>query len=217
MTALPFPRRGLYAVTDTALCRRLGVVAAVHQVIDGGAVVVQYRDKTRDHTRRREECAALLDVCHSACVPLVINDDIELAAAVGADGVHLGKDDGSPAEVRSALGEQAIVGVSCYDSIERALRAQELGATYVAFGAFFTSATKPDATPVALERISEQLARIEVPVVGIGGITADNADALLDAGIDLVAVISALFADPDPGAAASRFRALFAAGGVTRP
>lgn len=204
-----FPTRGLYAVTDTVLCHRLGVDECVRQAIDGGAVVIQYRDKSTDQVKRQHEAASLLTICRRSRVPLIVNDDLELAAKIGADGVHLGRDDHSLARARAVLGPNSFVGVSCYNSIDLALAAQANGATYVAFGSFFPSVTKPGATPVSPSIIRHGRAELQLPVVGIGGITTTNGGALLDAGVDLLAVVSGIFALPSPREAARQFSSIF--------
>ena len=204
-----FPSRGLYAITDRELCGSPSIEQNVELAIQGGAVVIQYRDKGTDKARRKAEACRLLEVCRAYQVALIINDDIDLAADIGAQGVHVGKDDGTLAQARAALGSDAIVGVSCYNSIEKAVAAEAAGADYVAFGRFFPSPTKPDASPATLKELRANRARLGVPVVAIGGINSDNAQQLLDAGADLLAVINAVFGTGDPRAAASRFSHFF--------
>lgn len=196
---------GLYAITDGP---RPDLHLAVRAALAGGAAVVQYRDKTFEHDRRLQEASLLSELCAEYGVPLIINDDPQLALACGAAGVHLGSEDAEPAVARSLLGQDSIIGVSCYDSLERARAAVAQGADYVAFGAFFPSSTKPNArcAPVALLQESRTLA---VPRVAIGGISPDNAPALIAAGADCVAVISALFDSPDIEFEARRFSQLF--------
>ena len=197
--------RGLYAITDGP---RPDLHLAVAAALAGGAAVVQYRDKTRDEARRLEEVRLLAALCARYAVPLIVNDDPQLALTGRAAGVHLGSDDADPAEARNLLGPGAIIGVSCYDSLTRAETAVASGASYVAFGAFFASRTKPEArcAPLALLRQSSSLG---VPRVAIGGITPDNASALIAAGADCVAVISSLFESTDIESAARRFSSLF--------
>jgi thiamine-phosphate pyrophosphorylase len=204
MKPQPFwPRRGLYLITpdepDTArlLARLAGPLAA-------GAALVQYRNKGADARLRREQASALLPICRAAGVPMLINDDWRLAADLGTDGVHLGEDDGDLVQARAALGAEAIVGASCYNEIARAEAAAEAGASYLAFGAFFPSGTKPLARRAdpALLRTS---ARLGLPRVAIGGITPDNGGLLVTAGADLLAVIGGVFDAPDPTAAARAY------------
>ena len=198
--------RGLYLITpdepDTA--RLVDRVAP----LVGLAACLQYRNKTADAALRDRQASALASVCRAAGVPLIVNDDPALAAEVGAEGVHLGEFDADFASARAVLGDAAIIGVSCYDDLERARRAVASGADYVAFGAFHPSTTKPGA-----RRASPELLRaargLPVPRVAIGGITPDNARPLVEAGADLVAVISGVFDAPDPLAAARGYRACF--------
>ena len=200
-----FPSHGLYAITDGP---RIDLLEVVAQALAGGARVLQYRDKTADAARRHAEAAALKQLCDTHAVPLIVNDDVALAVAVGAAGVHLGRDDDDVAAARAALGAGAIIGVSCYDSLERARAAAAAGADYVAFGAFFPSPTKPQAVRASLDLL-RQSATLGVPRVAIGGITPDNAPSLVEAGADFLAVISAVFAAPDVCAAAQRFARLY--------
>lgn len=209
MVTTPFPARGLYAVTDPTLCRPRGLTESVRQAIEGGAAVVQYRDKSENALRRRQEATSLLDVCRQTRVPLIINDDLELAREVGADGIHIGRDDSTIAQARAALGANSVVGVSCYSSLDLALGAQAAGADYVAFGSFYPSTTKPGAPPVDVALIRSRRQEIHVPVVGIGGITPANAPALIASGVDLLAVVSSLFAAPEPRLVARQFSKLF--------
>jgi thiamine-phosphate pyrophosphorylase len=199
--------RGLYAITPEDagpdLTRR------VELAIAGGARVIQYRDKSRDLVRRRTQAQALCKLCRAAGTRLIINDDPLLAAAVGADGVHLGRDDGDPAQARRLLGPGALIGVSCYDRLELAIAAQAAGADYVAFGSFFPSATKPDAVRAEPDLLRLARAVVGLPLVAIGGITPQNGAALIAAGADLLAVVSGVFSAPDPRAAAAAYARLF--------
>jgi thiamine-phosphate pyrophosphorylase len=201
---------GLYAITretdDTA--QLLREVAAA---LAGGASVLQYRDKSGDVARQHEQASELLALCQRYHVPLIINDSLRLADLIGADGVHLGRDDGAVREARIILGAQRIIGVSCYQSLELALAAQTAGADYVAFGSFYPSTTKPDAPRAELALLKQASRQIQLPIVAIGGITPDNAEALIDAGADAIAVINALFDTPDIEAVARQFAELFIA------
>ena len=199
------PSGGLYAITDGP---REDLLEACAAALRGGATLLQYRDKTSDHARRRDEALELVALCARHHVPLIINDDTELAGDVGAAGAHLGEGDGDIAAARRRLGTPAIIGVSCYNSIQRARQAAQDGADYLAFGAFFNSPTKPHAhraTPDLL-RAAKSLG---LPLVAIGGITADNATELIDAGADFVAVISGVFGQDDIGAATAKYKKLF--------
>ncbi len=202
--------RGLYAITDALLIPDDRLAAAVEQAIRGGARLVQYRDKSHDNARRLAQAEALNELCRRHHIPLIINDDVELTERVGAAGVHVGQDDPAFATTRARLGGNAIIGVSCYDRMDLALEAARAGADYVAFGAFFPSPTKPHEIRAPIELLREARAALHVPIVAIGGITPDNAPLLLDAGADALAVVSAVFAQPDIQVAARRFAALFA-------
>jgi thiamine-phosphate pyrophosphorylase len=205
---LPFPSKGLYAITPDRL-RGDALLASVEPAILGGVAVLQYRPKSGSPTDHLAEGRRLLNACHGAGIPLIINDSPWLAAEIGADGVHLGRDDGGVAAARSVIGARAIVGVSCYDSLDRALRAEADGADYVAFGAFFPSTTKPGAPRARLEILREARSRLNVPVVAIGGIDAAKAGQVIGAGADLVAVVDAVFGASDVARAASELRSLF--------
>ncbi len=203
-------RRGLYAITPTGPHPPGALGSAVARALEGGAVAVQYRDKTEDQSRRRDEARSLKALCDARGVPLIINDDVELAATVGADGVHLGRDDPALQAARERLGSSAIIGVSCYASMDRAVEAERGGADYVAFGRFFPSATKPGAPPCPLSVLKAARDTLDIPVAAIGGINADNGASLVDAGADLLAVIDAVFGQADVRAAAARITDLFA-------
>ena len=197
--------RGLYAITDGP---RDDLFDAVSAALRGGAHVVQYRDKTTHSARRYAEATAIAELCRRHDALFIVNDDIELARAVGADGVHIGEDDADIGFARERLGKAAILGVSCYDSLERAESCAKRGADYLAFGAFFPSRSKQTlrrATPQLLT----QARRFGLPLVAIGGIDASNATPLINAGADAIAVISALFGAGDVEAQARELSALF--------
>lgn len=202
--------RGLYAVTrddrDTE-----ALIARVRAAIAGGARFIQYRNKTATPDLKLEQARALKSLCEDAEVPLIINDDVELALAVGAHGVHLGAGDDSPEEARQKLGPDNLIGVSCYNRLELALEAEARGADYVAFGSFFPSHVKPGAVHAPLDLLVRAKRELDIPVAAIGGITLENAPRLLAAGADALAVISALFTAPDVTLAALRFAELFEA------
>jgi thiamine-phosphate pyrophosphorylase len=199
--------RGLYGVTDGSTGDEL--FEKVQQAINGGLSILQYRDKTRDYPRRLSEALKLRELCCQQQVIFIINDDIELARQVYADGVHLGQDDTSAMRARYRLGAETIIGVSCYNQLDLAIEAEKQGADYVAFGACFPSSTKPDAVAVTTETLLEAKQRLAVPVCGIGGITPENAQDLLYTQIDMLAVINGLFASEDITATASRFSGMF--------
>ncbi|MDH3354115.1 MAG: thiamine phosphate synthase [Chromatiales bacterium] len=203
--------KGLYAITDSGLIGE-SLIDSVEATIHGGACVIQYRDKSVDQQRRVEEATALKQLCRHHDVLFVINDDLELAAQISADGLHIGQDDGSLLEARQQLGEDAIIGISCYNSLELAIAAQEEGADYVAFGRFFSSNTKPDAVAADIALLERAKESIKLPVVAIGGITAENGAQLVEAGADMLAVISDIFDRPTVSeitAASQRFQPIF--------
>ena len=204
---IPFPTSGLYAVTDSLRWPGSNLLTAVRGAIEGGACVIQYREKRANPDIGLAK--KMLELCHDNEVPLVINDHVDLALRIGADGVHLGRNDEAVIHARRRIGERAIVGVSCYDSVSKAARAEAEGASYVAFGSFFRSRTKPDASPVDLETLER--VSVAIPVVAIGGITHENGKTLIDSGADLLAVVSGIFGQPDPAQAASSYRELFEA------
>lgn len=202
-------QRGLYAITDPELIPAGQLTAQVEAALAGGAVLLQYRDKTAGPAERHERARAVLTCCRARNIPLLINDDAELAAAVGADGVHLGHDDGDVDAARQRLGPGALIGVSCYNQLSRAEAATAAGADYVAFGRFFPSHTKPDAAQAELALLRRARLRLRVPVAAIGGIDAHNGAALIAAGADLLAVIRGVFGQRDVTAAARSIAALF--------
>jgi thiamine-phosphate pyrophosphorylase len=205
MTPSPLSGRGLYVITDGP---RADLLEVVDQALGGGARLVQYRDKTHESARRKEEANALLSLCRSYGVPLIVNDDIALAGEIGADGVHLGEADEGIVKARELLGTDAIIGVSCYDSLERAEEATHQGANYIAFGAFYASPTKPLARRANIDLLRRS-ATLGIPRVAIGGITPENGADLVAAGADYLAVISAVFGADDVRAAAERFTQLY--------
>ncbi|MBV6475259.1 MAG: thiamine phosphate synthase [Rhodocyclaceae bacterium] len=199
---------GLYAVTPD-LADTADMLRRAEQVLLGGVRLVQYRNKPADAALRREQAAALLALCRRHGARLVVNDDLPLALSLGADGVHLGREDGDLAAARAVLGAGRLLGVSCYDELERAREAKRVGADYVAFGSFFASPTKPAAVRAPLGLPAAAKAELGLPVCAIGGITLQNAPQLIDAGADLLAVISDLFEAPDIRARAAAYTSLF--------
>lgn len=199
---------GLYAITPDALGTG-DLVGKVRMALAGGVRAVQYRTKSASPALRREQGSALLELCRAARVPLIINDDLDLAEALGADGLHLGREDVPIAAARARLGQGKLLGASCYDQLHLATTACNAGADYVAFGSAFSSRTKPGATRAPLSLYREAKARLTCPVVAIGGISSENAQAVIDAGADAVAVISGLFDAPDIERRAREFASLF--------
>ncbi len=198
--------QGLYGLTDAKLMPSdNAMLEQVEAALRGGMRLLQYRDKSCDAQKRLRQASALLDLCRQFDCPLLINDDVALAHACGADGVHLGQQDGSVAAAREYLGTRALIGQTCHDNLELAHRAIQQGADHVAFGAFFSSQTKPGATPAPLSLLQAAKEQLNVPVVAIGGISVDNAPQVIEAGADLVAVVHALFAADDIRLQANRF------------
>ena len=209
----PVVPRGLYAITAQAICvDRALLLAAVQASLEGGAAMIQYRDKLASAAQRRERAQVLLALCRRHGVPLLINDDLELAAAIGADGVHLGASDPPLAAARARLGAQAILGATCGNSMVRVQAAQAGGADYVALGRFFASNTKPDAPQAMPELIDDVRARYsDLPMCAIGGITPHNAAPLITRGVRLVAAVEGVFGAADIMAAATAYQGLFTA------
>ncbi|MBS3805192.1 MAG: thiamine phosphate synthase [Oleiphilaceae bacterium] len=189
-------RAGLYAVTDTDLLPGDRLFTEVAAALRGGAVIVQYRDKGSTSTERLHQAEGLQALCRDAGVPLLINDDTDLALRVGAAGVHLGQDDTDLAEARRKLGDDAIIGATCHGDLSLAKKAVAASADYVAFGRFFASGTKPDAVTANTQVLTDARA-LGVPVVAIGGITAENGALLVRAGADCLAVVGGLFGTAD--------------------
>jgi thiamine-phosphate pyrophosphorylase len=202
------PLAGLYVLTDTP-SEPATLLPRVAAVLRGGANVIQYRDKTGDPAQRRAEAEAIRALCQRHGAIFIVNDDPALAAEVGADGVHLGRSDMSLAEARRIVGAKAIIGISCYDSLDRARSVAAEGANYVAFGSIYPSATKPDAVPAPLTLLTQATRQLAVPLVAIGGISAGNAAPVIAAGADALAVISSVFLAADPEAEARRLATLF--------
>jgi thiamine-phosphate pyrophosphorylase len=198
------PIKGLYAITpDESDTPEL--VRKVRLALSGGARVLQYRNKTASTELKLEQAGALRELTREFSVPLIINDDALLARQVDADGVHLGDADGSLIAARALLGSDRLIGLSCYNRAELAYQAARQGADYVAFGSFFASAVKPGAVAATPDLLTEARRKIAIPLVAIGGITADNGAQLLQAGADALAVISAIFSAGDIQYAARQF------------
>lgn len=200
---------GLYVLTSELPGQSETLLERVEEVLQGGARTIQYRDKTSSPQQRRQEASAIAKLCRQHEALFLINDDPELAVAVNADGVHLGQDDMSLAQARAILGTQAIIGISCYDSLALAQQAAAAGADYIAFGSVYPSATKPAAVRAPLSLFSAAKQQVQLPLVAIGGISAANAGAVIAAGADAVAVISNVFLADSPYAAAREIADLF--------
>ncbi|MFJ4444026.1 MULTISPECIES: thiamine phosphate synthase [Pseudomonas] len=203
--------RGLYAITDSQLLAGR-FLSHVEAALEGGVCLLQYRDKSDDAARRLREAEALMKLCERYGTQLIINDDAELAARLGV-GVHLGQTDGPLTPARALLGRQAIIGSTCHASLELAAQAASEGASYVAFGRFFNSVTKPGAPAANVDLLEQARAQVKLPIAVIGGITLDNAAPLIAHGADLLAVIHGLFGADSAQEVTRRaraFNALFA-------
>ena len=200
------PLRGLYAITDSQLLAEGRLLPYVEAALKGGARLLQYRDKSDDQARRLREASALAELCARHGAELIINDDAELAARLGV-GVHLGQSDGSLAAARALLGPKAIIGATCHAQLELAATANREGASYLAFGRFFNSQTKPGAPAATVELLSQARAHFNLPLVAIGGIDLNNAGQLIRAGADLLAVVHTLFSAPSAAEVERRARA----------
>ncbi|HLF30829.1 MAG TPA: thiamine phosphate synthase [Xanthomonadales bacterium] len=209
MTSMKFfPPHGLYAITPQYYPDAQRLLADCAAALQGGARLLQFRDKSADRDWRLEVARRLNGLCRDQQVPLIINDDFELARQIGAAGVHLGREDASISQVAAALGPDSLIGVSCYDRLDRAQSATEQGASYLAFGSMFPSATKPHAVRCSLQTLTAAKA-FGLPLVAIGGITAENGGSLIEAGADYLAVVGAVFDVPDVRGAAQQLAALW--------
>lgn len=181
--------RGLYVITDEKLIPQNCFPETVEQTLRGGARIIQYRDKSTDNHKRLQQATALKALCDKYQATFIINDDVELALRVNADGVHIGKQDEALASTRKKLGNK-IIGVSCYNQFDLAVAAEKNGADYIAFGSFFASSTKPDAARADTTLLARAKQELNIPICAIGGITIENAASLVRAGADMVAVIT---------------------------
>jgi thiamine-phosphate pyrophosphorylase len=201
---------GLYAITDPDLLTEKNIIFSVKEAIRGGAKIIQYRNKSATTSQQYAQANQLSHLCKQYNVIFIVNDDPQLAKAVSADGVHVGKEDGKIIYARQYLGPQTIIGVSCYNQLENAHKAIAQGADYVAFGRFFPSKTKPEAVHADIKILNQASRELAVPIVAIGGITLNNATALISQGTNAVAVINDLFHNTDEiYNTAKAYRALF--------
>ena len=200
--------KGIYAVTPDIADTDL-LIKKVESALAGGVNVLQYRNKQANHKLQTQQAREILPLCRQYNVPLIINDSVKLCLTLDADGVHLGADDGNLAEFRARLGESKILGASSYNRFNLAIAAQNQGADYVAFGACFASNTKPNAPVANLSLFSEARAELSVPSVAIGGINLQNANQVIEAGADAIAIIQAIFAADDVKLASQQFSQLF--------
>jgi len=200
---------GLYVITDPTLTADDELIKKVALAIAGGARIIQYRNKHAEPDHCAQELIALRELCHHHDATLLINDDVQLAKLVGADGVHLGQQDLDLANARQLLGPDAIIGITCHDSLELAKTAVTGGADYIAFGRFFPSKSKPDAPPAKVDILEQAHTELNIPIVAIGGITPSNGDILLRHGADMLAVIHGVFGQADIELAAKKYAHLF--------
>tara|TARA_B100000795_G_scaffold157568_1_gene118272 strand:- start:308 stop:958 length:651 start_codon:yes stop_codon:yes gene_type:complete len=196
--------KGLYAITPDE--KNLSILKSkVESSIKGGATLVQYRSKILSKNDQKKQAEEIKKICDYYQIPLIINDDIELCSILDADGVHLGENDENLEKARFILGPEKIVGVSCYNSIDRVKISQDKGATYIALGACFQSATKPNAPIASADLIALVLKNFQVPLVAIGGITLENIDLIIKEGVECCAVINSLFKSQDIEGTAKQF------------
>jgi thiamine-phosphate pyrophosphorylase len=197
----------LYLVTDPGLSQGRGHITIVGSAIRGGITMVQYREKELSTLRMIQEAAEILRLCRSAGIPFIVNDRVDVALAVDADGVHVGQDDLPASVARKLIGKKKILGVSAGSTVE-ARRAAADGADYIGASPIFSTPTKPDAPPpLGIEGLREMTRAVKIPVVAIGGISAQNAAAMMEAGAAGVAVVSAIVSAVDPETAAGTLRA----------
>ncbi len=201
--------RGLYVITDPDLIPAHQLTNDVVQAIVGGARVVQYRNKTADYAIRLQQAREIRKICREYKVTFIVNDDAELTVDTDADGVHIGDQDLALRDARRVVGPTRLIGVSCYNDLNRARRSWEHGADYVAFGSFYASTTKPNARHATLALLRRARQEAPIPIVAIGGITLENGASLLAAGADALAVIRAVFSAADRRQAAEQLTKLF--------
>ncbi len=200
---------GLYAITPE-LENTGDLLDKTRQVLEGGAQLIQYRNKSANRILLREQAGLLLQLCREYTVPLIINDYLDLTIEIGADGLHVGQHDAAIAKARNQLGDNKIIGASCYNNLGLALQAEKEGVDYVAFGAFFPSLTKPNTVSVTMNLIAEAKNKITVPIVGIGGIRLTNAKKIIQSGCAAIAVCNDLFQSVNIKAKAAQYAQLFA-------
>ena len=203
--------QGLYAIADTATIDDSVLYEKVRLVLAGGCRVLQYRDKRSDKEKRLIQARELRILCSNAGAVFIVNDDAELAMQVNAEGVHCGRDDAAVSEIRN-LYPSLMIGATCYNSLQRAEKAVNDGADYLAFGRFYPSTTKPLATPANIETLQQARQRFDLPIVVIGGIMVDNAAILISSGASAIAAINSVFSAPDPLLISREFCALFNSG-----
>ncbi len=199
---------GIYAVTDCANLIDNELINKSKDILKVGVSLFQYRNKNSNQQQKKELAQKLQSLCYQYKTPFIVNDDVALAKEISADGVHLGQNDEEINKAREMLGSK-IIGISCYNDLDRAITAEKAGADYVAFGSFFPSITKPDAKKADIELLREAKSILTIPVVAIGGITPENAKALIDAKVDFLAIISGLYSATDTINATNSYKNLF--------
>lgn len=209
MAQTPSLSRGVYAITDETLLTAALLCERVQAALEAGLSLLQYRNKHSPWAERVAQCQALKTLCEQFQTPFLINDDVDLCLEVGADGIHLGQGDARLRSARQRLGDSAIIGITCHNNLSLAQDAEAQGASYVAFGRFFPSSTKPLAPPATLDDLRQARAELRLPIVAIGGINAENGATLIDAGADMLAVIHYLFATSAVYARTRQLNSLF--------
>ena len=200
--------RGLYAITQNGL-PQIELYKKTEAILANGAKLLQYRDKSDNHSKRLKQALWLKQCCDEYNCLFIINDDVELATKVNADGVHLGKNDTTYAHARAQLGANASIGLSCYNQLALAQNAQALGASYATFGSCFPSTTKPEAPHSSLTLIQQAKAQLNIPVCCIGGINLKKAAILLNSNVDIIAVVSNLYSAEHPGIVTRQYQEIF--------
>ena len=200
--------RGIYAITDCANTTAQELLEKSEAILKTGISLFQYRNKTSNQQKKKELAQELQSLCHQYNTPFIVNDDVLLAKDISADGIHLGKDDDDISLAREVIGSR-IIGISCYNNINRAIAAEKAGANYIAFGAFFPSVTKPDAKKADIALVKQAKSQLTIPIVAIGGITPENGKQLIEANIDYLAVISGLYSASDTISATQSYNDLF--------
>ncbi len=199
---------GVYAITDCENITADELLSKTESILSVGVALFQYRNKTKDQTKKRTLAVALQSLCKKYKTPFIVNDDLILTKEIAADGIHLGQHDTDIDTARSVLGDK-IIGVSCYNDFNRAVIAEQSGADYIAFGAFFPSSTKPEAVQANIELIIKSKEVFNIPVVAIGGITPENAKQLINAKVDFLAVITGIYSTGDAASSTLAYNNLF--------
>lgn len=199
---------GIYAITDCENLTENELLKKSEDILGTGISLFQYRNKNTNQQKKKELALKLQSLCHQYKTPFIVNDDVNMAKNISADGVHLGQNDEDINKARDILGSK-IIGISCYNDLNLAIEAEEAGADYIAFGSFFPSLTKPDAKKASVELLNEAKSLLTIPIVAIGGITPENGKLLIDAKVDFLAIISGLYSMPDTINATQSYKNLF--------